>query len=143
MASSTSETRPPKGHALLPARLWLPLVIAAVVSVAILAVSEFSSRWFTESQAGIGQGFILREKLLQLEKTVLEAQTAQRGYLLSRKSTYLDPFQRAVDAIRPLQREVLDLAYQDKAVRDRLTELSQLIALKLAEMEKSIKIASA
>jgi signal transduction histidine kinase len=80
---------------------------------------------------------------LQLEKTVLEAQTAQRGYLLSRKNDYLAPFQKSVEAIRPLQREVLDLAYQDKAVRDRLTELSQLIALKLADMERSIKVASA
>ena len=143
MASSTSDTKPSKGHALLPARLWLPLVIAAVVSAAILVVSELSYRWFTGAQQGIGQGFILREKLLQLEKTVLEAQTAQRGYLLSRKPLYLEPFQRSVDAIRPLQREVLDLAYQDKVVRDRLTELSQLIALKLADMERSIKIASA
>ena len=143
MASSTSETKPPKGQTLLPARLWLPLVVAVVVAAAILGVSEFSLGWFTKSQAGIGQGFILREKLLQLEKTVLEAQTAQRGYLLSRKNDYLVPFQKSVEAIRPLQREVLDLSYQDKAVRDRLTELSQLIALKLADMERSIKVASA
>jgi signal transduction histidine kinase len=142
MASSTTETRPSRGHALLPVRFWLPLVVAAVVSVAILVVSELSYRWFTGAQAGIDQGFILREKLLQLEKTVLEAQTAQRGYLLSRRAIYLEPFRRSVDAIRPLQRDLLDLAYQDKAVRDRLTELSQLIALKLSEMEKSIKVAS-
>ena len=143
MASSTTETKPQKGHTLLPARLWLPLVVAAVVSAAILGVSELSYQWFTKTQAGIGQGFILREKLLQLQNTVLEAQTAQRGYLLSRKSDYLIPFQKSVEAIRPLQREVLDLAYQDKAVRDRLTELSQLIALKLADMERTIKVASA
>jgi signal transduction histidine kinase len=118
-------------------------VVAGLFSAAILGVSEFSYRWFTGAQAGIGQGFILREKMLQLEKTVLEAQTAQRGYLLSRKNDYLGPFQKSVEAIRPLQREVLDLAYQDKAVRDRLTELSQLVALKLADMERSIKIASA
>jgi len=142
MASSTTETKPLKGHALLPARLWLPLVVAAAISAAIIGVSELSYRWFTGAQAGIGQGFILREKLLQLEKTVLEAQTAQRGYLLSRKNDYLGPFQKSVDGIRPLQREVLDLAYQDKAVRDRVTELSQLIALKLADMERTIKLAS-
>jgi signal transduction histidine kinase len=143
MASSTTETKPQKGQTLLPARIWLPLVVAAVVSVAILGVSELSYQWFTKTQAGIGQGFILREKLLQLQNTVLEAQTAQRGYLLSRKSDYLIPFQKSIEAIRPLQREVLDLAYQDKAVRDRLTELSQLIALKLADMERTIKVASA
>jgi signal transduction histidine kinase len=119
------------------------LLVAAVVAAAIIGVSELSYYRFTQAQAGVDQGFVLREKLLQLEKTVLEAQTAQRGYLLSRKNDYLNPFQKSVDAIRPLQRSVLDLAYKDKEVRDRITELSQLIALKLADMERSIKIASA
>jgi signal transduction histidine kinase len=143
MASSTSETKLRKSQALLPARLWLPLVVAAVVSAAILVVSELSYRLFTDAQAGVGNGLILRAKLLQLEKTVLEAETAQRGYLLSRKSLYLEPFQRSVENIRPLQRDVLDLAYQDKQVRDRLTELSELIALKLSEMERTIKLVNA
>ena len=137
MASTSS------GQALLPARLWLPLVVAAVVSLAILAVAEVAQRSFSGAQAGIGNGLLLRAKLLQLEKTVVEAETAQRGYLLSRKAAYLEPFQRSVEAIRPQQRELLDMAYQDKPVRDRLQELSGLIALKLADMEKSVKVASA
>jgi signal transduction histidine kinase len=126
-------------QALLPARLWLPLVVAAVVSAGVLAISEISYRSFGEAQAGVRQGLVLRAKLLQLEKTMLEAETAQRGYLLSRKALYLEPFQRSVDAIRPLQREVLDLSYRNKEIRDRLTELSQLIALKLSEMERGVK----
>ena len=137
MASTSS------GQALLPARLWLPLVVAAVVSIAILVVAELSQRSFSGAQADIGNGLLLRAKLLQLEKTVLEAETAQRGYLLSRKPAYLEPFQRSVEAIRPQQRELLDMAYQDKPVRDRLQELSGLIALKLSDMEKSVKVASA
>src|SRR6185436_8927242 len=144
MASpSTSGAKPAEGQALLPARLWLPLVVAAVVSIAILGVAEYAQRWFTGAQAEIGNGLKLRAKLLQLEKTVLEAETAQRGYLLSRKPAYLEPFERSVQAIRPQQRELLDMAFQDKPVRDRLQELSGLIALKLAEMDRSIKVASA
>ena len=143
MASSTPETKSPEGQALLPARLWLPLLVAAVVSVVILAVTELSHRAFMGAQAGIGHGLTLRAKLLQLEKTLVEAETSQRGYLLSRKTLYLEPFQRSIEAIRPLQRELLDLSYQDKAVRDRLTELSELIALKLSSMERTIKAANA
>jgi signal transduction histidine kinase len=143
MASSTPESKPRQAQALLPARLWLPLVVAAVVSAAILVAAELSNRSFTGAQAGIRDGLVLRTKLLELEKTVLEAETAQRGYLLSRKPLYLEPFRRSVEAIRPLQRDVLDMAYQDKPVRDRLTELSQLIALKLSEMERSIKLVDA
>ena len=144
MASSTPETKQRQGEAqvLLPARFWLPLVVAAVVSAAILIVAELSQRSFMGAQEGVRHGLVLRAKLLQLEKTVLEAETAQRGYLLFRKPVHLEPFQRSVEALRPLQRELLDLAYQDKQVRDRLAELSQLITLKLAEMERTIKVAN-
>src|SRR5258708_18303522 len=129
MATSPSENSAP---ALLPARLWLPLAVAVVIAASVLVVSELSYRWFTGAQAGIRQGLELQAKLLQLQKTVVEAETAQRGYLLSRKSVYLEPFRQSVDAIRPQQRELLDLAFQDKGMRDRLSELNQLIALKLS-----------
>ena len=47
------------------------------------------------------------------------------------------------DAIPPLQREILDLTHDEKAERDKLTEVNALIALKLAEMERTVKVASA
>ena len=142
MAPSPSDSKPEREPTVLPARFWLPLAVAAVVSASIFVVSELSYRWFTGAQAGIRNGLVLRTKLLQLEKTVVEAETSQRGYLLTRKPVYLEPFQRSVEAIRPLQRELLDLAFEDKVVRDRLTDLSGVIALKLSEMERSIKVAS-
>ena len=143
MASFSSETKPGRAPSVLPARFWLPLVVAAAISAAILVVNELSYQWFTGARAGIGQGLTLRAKLLQLEKLVVEAETSQRGYLLSRKPPHLEPFQRSVEAIRPVQRELFDLAHRDKALRDRLTELSELIALKLSEMDRTIKAASA
>ena len=63
--------------------------------------------------------------------------------MLSRRPSHLEPFQRSLEAIRPVQRELFDLGHRDKALRDRLTEMSELIALKLAEMERAIKAASA
>jgi signal transduction histidine kinase len=142
MASFSSESRTAKAS-VLPARFWLPLVVAAAISAAILVVNELSYHWFTGAQAGIGRSLTLRAKLLQLEKLVVEAETAQRGYLLSRMPSHLEPFQRSLEAIRPVQRELFDLGHRDKALRDRLTEMSELIALKLAEMERAIKAASA
>ncbi len=128
---------------MLPARLWVPLVIAVAISVAILVAAELSTRLFSDTKAEIGASLALRAKILQLEKTVIEAETSQRGYLLTRKDAYLEPFQRSIDAIRPLQREILDLTHDEKAERDKLTDVNALIALKLAEMERTVKVATA
>jgi len=137
-AKNKSEAAP----AMLPARLWLPLVVAVVVSIATVVQTELSSRLFSATKVEIGAGLTLRAKILQLEKAILEAETAQRGYLLTRKDTYLEPFQRSLDSIRPLQREILDLMHDEKAERDKLTDLNALTALKLAEMERTVKVAN-
>ncbi|HLX23529.1 MAG TPA: CHASE3 domain-containing protein [Usitatibacter sp.] len=128
---------------MLPARIWLPLIVAVAISVATLVATELSARVFTDTKAEIGAALTLRAKILQLEKTVIEAETSQRGYLLTRKESYLEPFQRSVGEIRPIQREILDLVHDEKAERDRLTDLNALIATKLAEMERTVKVANA
>jgi signal transduction histidine kinase len=128
---------------LLPARLWLPLIVAVAISIATLVASELSGRVFTDTKAEIGAGLMLRAKIQQLEKTIIEAETSQRGYLLTRKDAYLEPFQRSIDAIRPIQREILDLMHDEKAERDKLTDVNALIALKLSEMERTVKVANA
>ncbi len=136
----TANSSPSDGtSAVLPARFWLPLVVAAAVSGATLVVSELSYRSFTEDLADLGKGFELRARLLELEKSVVEAEAAQRGYLLSRRLGNLESFQHSVNAIPAIQREILDLAYRDKAVRDGLAQLGQDLAIKVDEMQRSVK----
>jgi signal transduction histidine kinase len=142
MTSSPSANKPEASPGVLPTRLWLPLVIAVAISLATLVASELSNRLFTDTNAEIGVALTLRARILALEKSIIEAETSQRGYLLTRKDAYLEPFQRSVDAIPPLQREILDLTHDEKAERDKLTEVNALVALKLSEMERTVKLAS-
>jgi signal transduction histidine kinase len=142
MTSPPSANKPEVMAGVLPTRLWLPLVIAVAISLATLVASELSNRLFADTNAEMGMGLTLRAKILQLEKTIIEAETAQRGYLLTRKDAYLEPFKRSIDAIPPLQHEILDLMHDEKAERDKLTDVNALIALKLSEMERTVKVAS-
>jgi len=143
MTAPNPASKPAEEAPLLPARLWLPLVIAVAISVAALVATELSDRLFSDTKAEIGMGLTVRAKILQLEKAIIEAETSQRGYLLTRKDAYLEPFQRSIDSIRPLQREILDLMHDEKAERDKLTDVNALIALKLSEMERTVKVANA
>jgi signal transduction histidine kinase len=143
MTPNSANNKAEASPGVLPARLWLPLVVAVAIAIATFAATQLSDQIFSDNQAAISNGFTLRAKILQLEKTIIEAETSQRGYLLTRKDTYLEPFQRSVDAIRPLQRDILDLTHDEKVARDRLTDVYGLIALKLAEMERTVKVANA
>ena len=103
MAPTSNPSATGGTSAVLPARFWLPLVVAAAVSGATLVVSELSYRSFTDDVADLGKGFELHARLLELEKTVAEAEAAQRGYLLSRGLGDLEAFQRSVNAIPAIQ----------------------------------------
>ena len=139
MAPTSTPSTTAGTSAVLPARFWLPLVVAAAVSGATLVVSERSYRSFTDDVADLGKGFELHARLLELEKSVIEADAAQRGYLLSRGLGNLEAFRLSVAAIPAIQREILDLAYRDKEVRDRLADLGRTLAIKVDEMQRSVK----
>ena len=134
--------KPGPSPELLPARFWLPLLVAVAISIATIVATEFADRMFLETKAEIGVGLTLRAQLLQLEKAVIEAETSQRGYLLTRKESYLEPFTRSIESIRPIQHAIMDVLHDDKAERDKLTDVNAIIALKLAEMERTVKVAT-
>jgi PAS domain S-box-containing protein len=72
--------------------------------------------------------------------SLTEAETGQRGYLLTGDESYLRPY---VDGVRGAQRNLLDL-HDDAAAGDlsidELTQLSTLINRKLEELEKVIDL---
>lgn len=127
----------------IPARIWLPLAIAVAITMAIFVLSEMSYREFTDSRGRMGDGLSTRALLLQLEKAVLDAESAQRGYLLTNHEEYLAPYRSAVARIQPLQTQLRDAFFDDKGFRDSMAQVTELIALKLAEMDSTVTAARA
>jgi signal transduction histidine kinase len=132
-----------KVPARLPLKAWLPLLIAVTVSIAIFVISELSYREFAETRSELGNGLASRALLLQLEATILDAESAQRGYLLTKREEYLEPYNAALARLRPLQSQLRDQLSDDKAFRDSMAQSSEFVAMKLAEMASTITAAKA
>jgi signal transduction histidine kinase len=126
----------------LPAKYWLPLVVAVTISTAMFLVSEMSYRSFSDTRAELGTGLTLQTRLLELEKTIVDAESSQRGYLITRRAEYLEPFAKAVGRLRPLQADLRDLVAVDRDIRERNADVNAVVALKIDEMEKTIHLAS-
>ena len=84
-----------------------------------------------------------QSKLVELHKTVLEAETGQRGFLLTRRAEYLEPYQRAMKALAAVREQLRDLVADDKEARDRLFALQELVTLKAAELRRTVERANA
>lgn len=123
----------------LPAKYWLPLVAAIAISTAMFLVSEMSYRSFAETRAEVSAGVILQSRLLEYEKTIVDAESAQRGFLITRRADYLEPFPRALERLRALQSDLRDLVSVNREIRERFADINVLVALKVDEMEKTIQ----
>jgi len=120
-----------------PHYLWLGAAVLLVVIEALL----FWGTWtqFAERES---RSIRAREVLARIESLLSElkdAETGQRGYLLTGQDSYLAPYNAAVQAI-PGQLEDLHKLTLDPGQQVRLVSLQPLIAAKLAELKETIDL---
>ncbi|QJR13459.1 CHASE3 domain-containing protein [Usitatibacter palustris] len=125
----------------LPLKYWFPLLVALLVTGAILFVSEMSYRTFSQTRGEITQAMAFQARLMELEKTIYEAQAAQRGFLLSHRPEYMDAVKASIAASRPVREQLRDLL-PDKPTRERLADLNELVTLKISDLELSLERAT-
>lgn len=119
-------------------KLVMPL--ACVAAIAMLAANELTYRYTTrytrESIATAQTQVILND----LNIRMLNAETGQRGYLLTGRLDYLQPYEQA---IAPVTQSFLKLRQRYLTQDESLTLLTELEALsnsKLKEMAKTIEL---
>jgi signal transduction histidine kinase len=72
------------------------LAMAALLALLISAVNETAYRDASQAIVGLGQRGVARVQLQSLLRRLIDAETAQRGYLLTGRSEYLAPYQQSV-----------------------------------------------
>lgn len=112
-------------------------LLAAMVLVGINETGHMRSQDAVEQLA---QGLTTRSDVNKLLQSMLDAETGQRGYLLTGNETYLEPYDKAVATV---QTNLDSLRMQFMASPEDMQEfalLSRQISRKLAEMELSLRL---
>ena len=123
--------------------VFLVVLISSIVSEITTNTLEDSSRWVAHS-------YQVKEKLADLEKTLVDAETGQRGFIFTGKEEYLQPYNRAVStrenkiatlantiSDNPLQLERLKVVEQ--LANQKIEELQTTIEYKKAGQEKELR----
>ncbi|KUL97324.1 histidine kinase [Bosea sp. WAO] len=76
----------------------------------------------------------------QMLSTVQDAETGQRGFLLTNDERYLEPYQAALRAIPPRLEQIAELSVSNPAQQPRLRSLKQHLDAKLDEMRETIDL---
>ena len=109
----------------------------------IVFINEASYRNTVQSVSNIERAQSTRSALNQLMQAMLDAETGQRGYLLTGNRTYLVPY---IETLKTINQQLAQLRIVFSPYPDQLGEfgvMSGHISRKLAEMDLTIKMRDA
>ena len=116
----------------------LPLAVMAVVG--LILINEASFRSSSDAVADMQEAQLTRSALNDLKQTILDAETGQRGYLLTGDERYLQPYNSAINQVNQ-QLDTLRVIFTP--YKDQLAEfgiMSRHISRKLAELDLSVRM---
>jgi len=106
----------------------------------LVGINETGHMRSQDAVEQLAQGLTTRSDVNKLLQSMLDAETGQRGYLLTGNETYLEPYDKAVATV---QTNLDSLRMQFMASPEDMQEfalLSRQISRKLAEMELSLRL---
>jgi len=114
--------------------------LAVVTALALMAISESSYRASVASLDRLGELAVARINNLVLMRQVLDAENGQRGYLITGRPEYLEPYRAAMAHIGQTMKILGDFyATEPRQVEDYAT-LASLVNRKISEMDTTIKL---
>ncbi|MDB5875391.1 MAG: putative histidine kinase, classic [Ramlibacter sp.] len=121
-------------------KMAISLALALLAALVLIGINETGFNQSTDALDDIADASRTRASLNRVLQHVLDAETGQRGYLLTGDPRYLEPYDAAVAEIGQ-QLDALRLIYTPNA--DEFTTLAQLtrnVQRKLAEMDLSVRM---
>lgn len=126
-------------HESAQARIRLGLIggFALLLCVCTLVIIAASSSMGADQL--VEHSMQVRQTLQQLLGTLREAETGQRGYLLTGDSAYVEPFDKAKTQLPVLEGQLRQLTEKSPAHQQQLDALYPLIASKMEELSNGIE----
>lgn len=121
-------------------KMAISLPLAVLAAVILISINEAGFRLSTQATTNIEQAQATRGAVNRLLQHMLDAETGQRGYLLTGDPQYLTPYDVATSDIN---QTLNNLRLQYTANPDELAEfdiLSRNVSRKLAEMDLSVRM---
>jgi len=114
--------------------------LAALAALAMFVISEVSYQDATSSLDSLGERATARAHLNQVAKGLLDAETGQRGYLLSNRQEYLNPYRDAQDGLRESTEWLKKYYASDPHMAKLMNQLNAAVDEKMSELATSIDL---
>jgi methyl-accepting chemotaxis protein len=121
-------------------RLAAGFGLAGFTLLVIVTVSYRNINHLIEIQGWVSHTHQVQSVLDDLLSEMKDAETGQRGYLITGVDSYLDPYQSAIGRIKRTIEEFRSLTADNPAQQRRAAAIPPLVEAKLAELKQTIDI---
>ena len=116
----------------------LALVLAILLSVGWLAYRNMTAS--TEADRRQTQTYVVIDEMQDLLSSLKDAETGQRGYVITGDPKYLEPYRASLSEIGTHLAALRSLTADNPRQQQRLAAIAPLVAAKLAELKETIAI---
>ncbi|MDO5693764.1 MAG: CHASE3 domain-containing protein [Pseudomonadota bacterium] len=140
MADSILDPAPTSARPRNPLSLRAILVIAALCALAIMWLNEDTHHRTSQTLAQIQQGHATRTKVNMLVRRLVEAESSQRGYVLTGDRAYLEPYVAALADIDEKLKLLNGTVPPAIADSDVMQNFRSLLSQKIGEMALTVRM---
>ena len=121
-------------------KISLGYVLAVVLTVTIGAISYSSITSLNQTAEWVDHTHVVLAELEKITSGLKDAETGQRGFLITNLDNYLEPYNSAGSAVAAAVAEVRHLTSDNPTQQERLDDLEPLIAAKFDELQETIDL---
>lgn len=120
----------------------MPLAIAlgSLLALGVLSVVEWSYQRAVDSLVSLGTRAVARTNIQTVMRRLLDAESAQRGYVLTGRKEYLTPYAEVASDIGGAVDTLRTLYQRDIEVMPLVSEVAKLALEKLSETSETINL---
>ncbi len=114
------------------------IIIVILISSSILLYQLRAS--FLENTSWVIHTHEVNTSIESLGSLIKDAETGQRGYLLTDNNSYLDPYHKSIESIHKEFIKLKNFTLDNQKQQTKLSELEPLISKKMSELESTISL---
>jgi signal transduction histidine kinase len=116
------------------------LPLATLAAVGMIVISEGAYWQSTRSMRELGTNGTARLQLMNLSRRVVDAESGQRGYLLTGRTEYLQPYRGAFADIDGALKWLRAYYAQDPAHVQAMDQLETVVQRKMSELDATMRL---
>ena len=121
-------------------KMLISLPLAVLVAALLIVVNEVGFQTSRTAMAQIDKAETTRATINKLLQQMLDAETGQRGYLLTGDERYLEPYNAALADVNQNLDELRSLTSTSPAELAEFSMMSRSMSRKLAEMDLTVRM---